>query len=164
MSMKTISEKKAKTTFWVSLIGGVGALWLSWFWLHTVKNDGLSGPIWENYKYWYITFAYYAINSALLLSTAFFLKKQLYKLHSLFSIVLGLSVLGSFFIFDSSSNLFVYTTLVGMIAFWSGGVVLIPIFLFSVIKNFIFGLRYLFGRTQYYTEAIPVNINNNAQS
>ena len=155
--MKIISKKQVKRVLFISSLGGIGGIILSLLWIHIVRNDGMSGPIWEQDNYSYITFAYYVFNSVLLLIVTFFLKKRLYKLHAFFSIILALSVLGSLAIFDLPSNLFLYTVLIGMVTFTTGGTLLVPIFLFSVIKNAFVGIKYLCGSAKYETEQLPAS-------
>lgn len=155
--MEIINTRKRKKIATWSLIGGIGALLLSFAWLHFVNSDDLSGPVWTDSIFIGYTLWYYLINSALLISVSVLMKKGFYRIHAYLSILLAFSVFSSLLIVDGSSNLFAYTTLFGLLAFIYGGTIIVPLFLWSVIRNFVIGIKYFVKKVEYRDEIKSTN-------
>ncbi len=137
--MKTINEKQLKQLSMFLIISGLGAVWLSFAWKHLSSSAELGAVNFAGIH----TFIYYVFNSVLLLTCGITLQLKQFKLFSYLSLCLCVAVSVSFFIFQKDSNLFIYTTIVGMsMGLIEGGTILVPMFLISIYKSAYLGFLY----------------------
>lgn len=169
--MKIIAKKQFKDLAVFVMVSGLGALWLTYWWYKATLGD--SGTYGTSQFSSVSVFYYYLANSLLLISVGLFLYIKKFKIFSILSLILGLMVTASLFIFSDFSviannqpifkNLFAYTVFLGtFVAVSYGGVLLVPMFLYGVYKSFIFGTMFLSKKlsfdleTLYQEEAIDI--------
>ncbi len=155
--MKIINKKSSRTFAIFLVIAGIGALWLTFWWYKAThgSNDTFGDPnsLANNIYLLY----YYLFNSLLLILSGILLSLNKFKLYSILSIILGTSVTLSLFVFNTSTNnfnplanLFILTVFEGIFfGFIYGGAILVPLFLFTVYKSFIQGIKYFRKKINY---------------
>lgn len=157
--MKTITKKKINGFALFLLISGIGASWLTFVW----SGLGVGGDPAARFTSLYILY-YYIFNSVLLVLSGIALYSKRFKIHSILAILLGISVTVSLLIFDDGNisiydNLFIFTTVTGMFSGMEfGGIILVPMFLWSVYVGAIRGIQHIKGKLNY---SISENITEN---
>lgn len=156
--MKIITKKQIVFTVVFLIIAGLGALWLTFCW-NKIMNSGDTSGFGKTGSMFDIglTTAYYTFNSILLILLGIVLSLKKFKVYSILAIILGFSVTISLFAFDLSgnsfnpiNNLFFLTVIEGMYAGFSlGGIVLVPLFLFSVYKSTFQSIKYFRKKLTY---------------
>lgn len=148
--MKIIPQNKVKDFSLILLFASFGGFWLTFWWYKKIVIDYIVGPYDSFYLY------YYLFNSMVLFFTWLFFYFKKYTTYSYLSIVLGFSVFISLFIFEDAphsllfGNLFVSTIFLGMFFDLAiGGIILVPLLLFVVSKNLIWGIMYLRGSIDF---------------
>ena len=147
--MNIITRKKSKKTALFLIIAGLGALWLTFWWTKmSLDNNSLVDII--------LYSAYYIFNSIVLILAGVLLYLKNFKTYSFFSLLLGISVTASLFIFDQNvdpqilGNLFLSTILQGMgFGMMLGGTLLVPMFLYAVYSSFLQGIQSMRGKINY---------------
>jgi len=157
---------KSKIFPWFLILSGVGALWLTvWFFIMSASvADG-------EYSRNIILTIYYAVNSLLLLMSGISLRLKYFREYSLLSILLGISVTVSLFIFTSPedginffSTWFVATVMLGVLmGFQVGGIVLVPMFLISVYTSLFLGIQYFRGKIDETSADLVLNPQINSE-
>mgnify|MGYP001566681499 FL=1 len=149
--MKIITKKKIDGFAFFLLISGIGASWLTFSW----SGLGVGGDPAARFTSLSVLY-YYIFNSALLILSGVMLYFKRFKIYSILAILLGISVTISLLIFDDGNisiydNLFIFTTFVGMfpIVWWTGGIILVPMFLWGVYASAIRGIQHSRGRLNY---------------
>lgn len=156
--MKIITKKQSKNLALFLIVSGLGALWLTYWWYKATLGDSGTYGV-SQFSSVYV-FYYYLANSLILLLSGSFLYAKRFKIFSILSVMLGLMVTASLFVFSDSSviasnqpifkNLFAYTVFLGtFVAVSYGGVILVPMFLYSVYKSFIFGTMFFNKRLTF---------------
>lgn len=156
--MKIIAKKQFKDLGVFMIVSGLGALWLTYWWYQAAL--GGSGTYGTSQFSSMSVFYYYLANSLVLLLSGLFLYAKRFKIFSILSLILGLMVTASLFVFSDFSviannqpifkNLFAYTVFLGtFVAVSYGGVLVVPMFLYSVYKSFIFGTMFLNKRLDF---------------
>ena len=157
--LKIITNKQRKSFSLFLFISGIGSGWLTYWW-YKVAYSITSG--WGHADFYYIfnlmtvspntVLYYYIFNSILLTIIGILLYKKYFKIYSFLSLILGISVIASFFVWTEKLPLFFYTVLMGM-SFGGvfGGIILVPMFLRSVYKSFIDNIRVMTGKLTYET-------------
>lgn len=148
--MKIIPQNKVKDFSLILLFASFGGFWLTFWWYKKIVIDYIVGPYDSFYLY------YYLFNSMVLFFTWLFFYFKKYTIYSYLSIVLGFSVFISLFIFEDAphsllfGNLFVNTIFLGMFFDLAiGGIILVPLLIFVVSKNLIWGIMYLRGSIDF---------------
>ncbi len=148
--MKIIPQNKVKDFSLILLFASFGGFWLTFWWYKKIVIDYIVGPYDSFYLY------YYLFNSMVLFFTWLFFYFKKYTIYAYLSIVLGFSVFISLFIFEDAphsllfGNLFVNTIFLGMFFDLAiGGIILVPLLLFVVSKNLIWGIMYLRGSIDF---------------
>lgn len=156
--MKIIVKKRFQDLALFIMVSGLGALWLTYWWYKaTLGDSGTYGTSQFSSAY---VFYYYLANSLVLILVGLFLYAKRFKVFSILSLILGLMVTASLFVFSDFSviannqpifkNLFAYTVFLGtFVAVSYGGVLLVPMFLYGVYKSFIFGTMFLNKRLSF---------------
>lgn len=156
--MKIIAKKQFKDLGVFMIVSGLGALWLTYWWYQAAL--GGSGTYGTSQFSSISVFYYYLANSLVLLLSGLFLYAKRFKIFSILSLILGLMVTASLFVFSDFSiiannqpifkNLFAYTVFLGtFVAVSYGGVLVVPMFLYSVYKSFVFGTMFLNKRLSF---------------
>jgi uncharacterized membrane protein len=170
-NIKIIEKKEFKKFSIFLLISGLGALWLTFWWTIMIHNhwynwgNGVDGID-------YLLSFYHFCNSLLLILIAFSIRFKKFVLFSCFSVLLGFSVFASFFwgydpnlfSFSILANLFsshdIFYDLLNIVFFRTiflgisfgglfGGFILVPMFLISVYKSFIYAIKYSRGKLEF---------------
>jgi len=155
--MNIISRKKNRYLSIFLVISGIGSLWLTYWW-YILAMVNPSGPqvgsmfTIENY----FILGYFILNSTLLLLLGVMFLDRKFKIGSILSIVLGILVTASLFIFpygegfDFFDNLFFNIIISGMVlGFPYGGTILVPMFLFGTYKGLVRGINYFRGKIDF---------------
>ena len=152
--MKIITKKKINRFALFLVISGLGALWLTYWWFQMSLGDDFIGSRGE-FGSFSVLF-YYIFNSFLLFLLGIILYAKYFKIYSVLSVILGISVTTSLFIFESNttdfllSNLFGHTIYFGILAgIVFGGPLLIPMFLFGVYISAVRGIQHIRGKLNY---------------
>ncbi len=168
--MKIIVKKRFKDLALFIMVSGFGALWLTYWWYKATLGDSVTYGT-SQFSSVYV-FYYYIANSLALILVGLFLYIKRFKIFSILSLILGLMVTASLFVFSDFSviannqpifkNLFAYTVFLGtFVAVSYGGVLLVPMFLYGVYKSFIFGTMFLNKRLSFDLETSYQEEDNN---
>ncbi len=163
--MKIITIKKSNGFALFLIIAGIGALWLTFWWYILMLGDNSVGG--GNFTSFSVLY-YYIFNSLLLITSGIILRSKNFKIYAVFSIVLGISVTISLFIFGNGNtgflnNLFISTTYLGMVAgAMYGGTILVPIFLGGVYISTMRGIQHIRGKINYASSDMAIQDQANA--
>lgn len=150
-SLKIISTNKRKKFSLLLLIAGICGLLLTYgFTILSYHNTYTVGFSEKDVFNGFPVVYYYVFNSSLLILLSVFLYKKLFKIYSVFSFILTISVLFSLFVIGVKSNLFIFTIIYGITMGYSfGGPLLVPLFLYTVFKSFFDNMKVYMNKLAY---------------
>lgn len=146
--MQIISKSKSFNFSLFIFVSAIASLYLTFLWQKAISDETFIFPN-------KITFLYYLFNTCLLFISAYFLTNKKFKIYSIVSFVLGLSVTSSLFITTSGlgfdiRNLFFSTVFFGMTGgALHGATLFIPLFLSSVYISFFRSILFFLKKLKY---------------